>query len=481
MSRPHIRLLAAAASLAVAAGLTPGSAAAPASAATPAARHGAVGIGDPYFPLDGNGGYDVEHYDIHDTYRLAAGRLTGWTVLTARTTEPLDRFDLDLVLRATAVQVDGRPVPFHRPNGHELRVDLPRPLPAGRTFTVLVRYRGEPAALGYDGERPWVANRREVVAMNEPHIAPWWFPADDHPRDRASFDVTVRVPRGNRVIGNGELVSHRTGDTWSRWHWRTTEQISSYLAFFAAGRFTVATGTGPGGLPYTLAVSKLLPRSWQRGSLRALRRTPGIVAWETAQLGPYPYSSTGGVVTGLYPGFALENASRPTYPYWGSGRAATLVQVHELAHQWFGDAVSVDRWRDVWLNEGFATWVEWRYAETHWDAPAQRKLLRGYRSHLADDAFWKLRVAAPGPRHLFDPPVYDRGAMALQALRHRIGDATFGTVLRVWVQQHRGGTARVGQFERLAARISGQDLHGFFDAWLHTRTRPAATADNGLA
>ncbi len=473
VSRPFVRLLALLASVAVCAG--------PAlAAAAPAPSHGAAGIGDGYFPADGNGGYDVTHYGIHDTYRIGSGRLTGRTRVAAVATQALDRLDLDLVLTPTAVRVDGRRVPFTKPTRHELRVDLPHPVPAGAAFTVDVSYRGRPATLGYGGEHPWQANLREAMAMNEPHIAPWWFAANDHPRDKASFDVTVRVPRGNRVIGNGDLVAKRVGATWSAWHWRVRQPISTYLAFFAAGRFTVRTGTSADGLPYTLAVSKTMPPAWQRGSMRALRRTPGIVAWEARQFGRYPFSSTGGVVTGLYPGFALENASRPTYPYWGSGRGATRVEVHELAHQWFGDAVSVDRWRDIWLNEGFATWVEWRYAETHWDVPARTQLHRSYGSHPADDPFWQVRVANPGPRHLFDQAVYDRGAMALQALRQRIGDAGFSVLLRTWVEQHRGGNARVEDFERLAEQVSGQDLGGFFTAWLHSRTRPEATADNGL-
>jgi len=474
MSRPLLRPLALALTLAAGLGLGP------ASASVPAASHGAAGIGDAYYPQDGNGGYDVTHYDIHDTYRIHDGRLSGWTDVKARSTEVLDRLDLDLMLTPTAVQVDGATARFTKPTKHELQVQLPHTLASGTTFTVRVRYHGFPARLRYDGQKPWVADSKEAMAINEPHIAPWWFPANDHPRDKASYDVTVRVPKGNRVVSNGELVGRTADDTWSTWHWRIGEPISTYLAFFAAGRFAVETGTSSG-LPYTLAVSKRLPRAWQSDAMRALRRTPGIVAWEASRLGRYPYRSTGGVVTSLLPGFALENASRPTYPYWGSDRSATSVEVHELAHQWFGDDVALSRWRDVWLNEGFATWMEWLYAEQHWGSPAQHRLIRTYASHRAGESFWKVRVGAPGRKHLFDMPVYDRGAMTLQALRHRIGRADFSTLLRTWVRQHHGGTVRVGQFEQLAEQVSGEQLDGFFHAWLDSRTKPARTAANGLA
>jgi aminopeptidase N len=475
LSRPLIRPLTLAVSLALGLGLGP------ASAAEPASSNGSAGGGDSYYPQDGNGGYDVEHYDIHDTYRIHDGRLSGWTDVTARSTQALDRLNLDLMLTPTAVEVDGTAAKFTKPTKHELQVQLPRTVPSGTGFTVRVRYHGLPGRLRYDGQKPWVADSVEAMAINEPHIAPWWFPANDHPSDKASYDVSVRVPKGNRVISNGELVGTSADDSWSTWHWRIGEPISTYLAFFAAGRFTVETGTSSSGLPYTLAVSKHLPKSWQRDAMRALRRTPKIVAWEASQLGTYPFASTGGVVTSLLPGFALENASRPTYPYWGSGRSATTVQVHELAHQWFGDDVSVSRWRDVWLNEGFATWMEWLYAEKHWGTTAQRELRDSYATHGAKDDFWNVRIGAPGRSHLFDPAVYDRGAMTLQALRHRIGRDHFATLLRTWLQQHHGGAARVGQFERLAEQVSGQQLDGFFHGWLHSRTRPARTAANGLA
>jgi aminopeptidase N len=444
------------------------------------AEPGASGIGDRYFPQDGNGGYNVVHYDIHDTYRLRTGGLRGWTDVTARATENLSRFDLDLVLTPTAVSVDGQPASWTKPSRHELVVTPGRPLKAGTRFTVRVRYHGTPRNIGVNGEFPWIDSDQEAMATNEPHIAPWWFPANDHPRDKAAFDVTVRVARGNQVIGNGDLVSRSTDATWSTWHYRMRQPISTYLAFFAAGRFTIERGTTDSGLPYTLAVSANMPAQWQTAAMRLMRRTPGIVAWEAGELGPYPFTSTGGVTTGLFSGFALENATRPTYPFMGAGASATSTVVHELAHQWFGDDVSVYRWRDVWLNEGFASWVEWRYAETHGGVSAQTKLLRHYREHAADSSFWKVEVGAPGPAHLFDNPVYERGAMALQALRHRIGRARFSTLLHSWVRRHAGGNATVGQFRALAEHVSGQNLDGFFRAWLFSPTKPARSRANGL-
>ena len=456
-------------------GSTNAAAATGSGAGTPGAR----GIGDPAFPSDGNGGYDVAHYDVHDTYRLRSGAISGSTTLTATATQDLSSFDLDLVLAPDAVSLDGTPVRFAKSGRHELVVTPAAVIARGTSFTLKVRYHGVPRLLGWGAEKPFFAAPDEALATNEPHIAPWWFPVNDHPRDKATYDITVAVARGHQVLSNGTLVGRRTSGAWTSWHWRVTRPMASYLAYFAAGRFRIERGTTYG-LPWTVAVSRAYDKASQDQQLRLLRTSPGIVHWLESQVGDYPFDSTGGVVSGLFTGFALENQSRPTYPFLGVGHEAHSVVVHELAHQWFGDLVSVERWRDIWLNEGFATWFEWRFDETHGRASAWRRLQSEYAGHPASDAFWRLRIGSPGPGHLFDQPVYDRGGMALEALRHRMGTTAFLSLLRTWVQQHSDGNATVEQFEALAEQVSGQDLGGFFDAWLHTGARPARTAANGL-
>ena len=210
--------------------------------------------------------------------------------------------------------------------------------------------------------------------------------------------------------------------------------------------------------------------------MRGLSRTPAIVHWLQQQLGRYAFGRTGGVITSLDPGFSLENQTRPVYP-----RAVTrLLMVHELAHQWFGDSVSVHHWKDVWLNEGFATYMEHRWTETHGGPSTSRWLNGAYHSTPADDSFWDLVVADPGPADLFDWPVYERGAMTLAALRNRIGSRTFTDLLRRWTTANRHGHGTTDAFEALAEQLSGQDLTAFFDAWVRQPGRPADIAANGL-
>jgi aminopeptidase N len=439
---------------------------------------GAAGIGDAYFPLDGNGGIDVMHYRIHDTYRFDDRHLRGRTRLTVRATEDLKSFHLDFLLPVHRVSVDGQHAGYDQATSrHELVVVPKRPVRAGDTVEVVVAYAGFPSRYGYRGERNWLADDHEVVAMNQPHMAPWWFPANDHPRDKALVDISITVPRGRQVIANGRRVAHHVDGNQATYHWRADEPMVPYLAFFAAGRFRVANGARDG-LPWLVAVSRGLPASQQRTSMRLMKKTPGVVAWLASQLGDYPFSQTGGLTTSLSPGFALENQTRPTYPVLGSSGTGTVV--HELAHQWFGDSVAVESWRDIWLNEGSATFMEVRYDETHDGQDGQAWLESSWSSFGAEDPFWHLVVSDPGPHSIFAWPIYQRGAMTLQALRHRVGEDAFWTIVRNWVASRAGGNGSTEQFAALAAHVSGEDLDGFFHAWLVAPTRPEHTADNGL-
>ncbi|WP_374456494.1 M1 family metallopeptidase [Nocardioides sp.] len=444
-----------------------------------AAADGAAGIGDAYWPLDGNGGIDVARYEIANRYAFDTKRLAGRTRVELTATTDLSSFSLDFLLDVDKVTVDGEKAAFTRSDGgHELRITPAAPLTAGSRHAVVVTYADKPGKYAYAGERNWLADAHEVVTMNEPHMAPWWFPANDHPLDKAIVDVKIRVPNGREVVSNGKLRGRTVGKAATTWHWRADEPMAPYLAFFAAGDFTLAQGKHRG-LPWLVAVSEGLSANDQKASMRLMKRTPAVVAWLEKDLGDYPFSVVGGLTTSLDPGFALENQTRPTYP--AVGGSYTSLVVHELAHQWFGDDIAVQQWRDIWLNEGFASFMEWRYSETHGERSGKAILKSYYDTMAAGSEFWKVTVADPGADKVFDGAIYGRGAMTLQALRNRVGDDTFWRILRTWIHEQRGGNGATEEFEEVAGRVSGQDLRGFFTAWLRTPSKPAATADNGLA
>ncbi len=448
------------------------------------ATAGSPSGGDPYFPADGNGGYDVRHYTIVDTYRPGSDRLRGVTVLRATARHHLSALNLDLVLTPDRVRVDGRSATFRRKGRHELTVVPDRPLRAGERFEVRVSYHGRPSRRSAVGLRPgrdlYFHRAGETVAVGEPQIGPWWFAANETPADKATYDIVIRVPRGKQAVSNGHLVSRRRSAGWTTWHWRMPEPMVTYLAFFVAGRYRLERGEADG-RPFVHAVSRGLASAEERRSLRLLRATPGVVSWLESRFGPYPFSSTGGVVVGLPVGFALENQSRPVYDYTG-GRDddGTSLLVHEQAHQWFGNDVSLRRWRDIWLNEGFATYVEWLYDEDRGRTTVQQHLRNVYDGYGADSGFWRLRLSDPGPSHIWRGPVYVRGAMTLAALRNRIGEGDLDRLLRRWVRRGHFGHGTGRAFRQLAEEVSGETLDGFFTHWLDDTSKPAGTAENGL-
>ena len=209
----------------------------------------------------------------------------------------------------------------------------------------------------------------------------------------------------------------------------------------------------------------------------ALARQPEIIDFLSGIFGDYPFSAAGGIVDdyeGL--GFALETQTRPVYAldfFTDLGDPSDSVVVHELAHQWVGDHVAVAAWQHIWLNEGFATYAEWLWSEDQ-DRIAVQDLFDFYTSIPASSSFWKLKIGDPGPDHLFDGAVYDRGAATLHALRLRIGDGAFFSLLRRWIRQEAGGNATIPEFIALAERVSGQNLDAFFDEWLFTAAKPAS-------
>ena len=255
-----------------------------------------------------------------------------------------------------------------------------------------VRYRGFPARIRWEGERNWLANDHEVVTMNEPHMAAWWFPSNDHPSDKARFDIRITTAKGREVISNGVRKGRTVHGRRATTHWRMADPMTTYLAFFAAGDFAVERGRAHG-FTYYNAVSQRFSDFGTRRGLAALRQSARITAWLQGELGDYPFATTGGLVTSLPVYFALENQTRPTY----GGAPPVWLLVHELGHQWFGDSVSVERWQDIWLNEGFATYLRCGTPRP----TAGRRRTGGCTGPTATTRrlsdLWDLDIADPGP------------------------------------------------------------------------------------
>lgn len=457
---------------------------------------GSAGLRDPYFPKLGNGGYDVTHYTLaldfeppdessDESSSGADGRLRGVAVVTARATRELDSFNLDLKgMDVESVAVGGGAARWERA-GQELSVTPEGGLGEGETFRTTVRYSGVPETItDPDGSREgWLPTADGVLALGEPMGSMTWFPGNHHPSDKAAYDIRVTVPEGLRVVSNGELESESTEGGRTTYSWHTAEPMASYVATLAIGSYEVSrstagerAGEGAGRIPVYVAVDP----SQVKGSRAVLGRIPEVVGWAEGYFGPYPFSSTGAIVDRPEDvAYALETQNRPVFP----GAPDISLLVHELAHQWYGDSVTPKSWRDMWLNEGFATYAEWLWEEDHGGDSAQEIFDALYEGDYFPDAasnaaVWDFPPARPpGADRISDSPVYERGAMVLHKIREAVGDDAFFALIRGWATAHRHGNADTADFTAYAEEFAekaapGANLTKVWDDWLYGDGKP---------
>jgi len=421
---------------------------------------------EPFFPRAGNDGYDAVAYEVNLAFKPKSGRVKAVTKIEVAATERLQRFSFDFFgPRVSAVEIDREPVRFRRRPG-KLIVFAGAEIAKGTRFTTLVHYSGIPPKItDPDGsEEGWYRTGDGVIAVGEPQGTAAWIPCNNVPADKASFAFHVTVPDGLKAVANGRRLQSANQAGSVQHNWVEATPMSPYLALLNVGRGQVVK-TRIGNLPsWTLIDPRLA------AAREPLAELPEIVHFLSQLYGDYPFDSAGSAVD-FAPdlGYALETQSRPIYAFVPD---LTTV-VHETAHQWFGNSVGLQRWPQIWLNEGFATWSEWYYAERHGRRSAGAIFHRLYRVPASNQRFWNPPSARLGsPKNLFAVSTYVRGGMALQALREKIGTKTMLRLLRRWVAGHEYGSANIGEFTALAERLSGLDLDPFFQRWLYQRGKP---------
>ena len=438
---------------------------------------GARSIGDPLFPQIGNGGYDALHYDLRLSYDPATDILNGRSTMTARATQSLTEFSMDFQgLTISSVTVDGKPARYTREDTKLIIDPHVGAIARGKTFRVAVSYSGNPdTVIDPDGSSEgWFETDDGAFVVGEPIGSQGWFPNNNTPRDKATFEMRTTVPAGITSVGNGSFISATTQNGQTTWHWRELHPMSTYLATSTLGLFDVRRGVTPSGIQVFDAIDPGYTPAQRARAEASLAREPQIVESHQSLYGQYPFTFVGAAADRAFIGYALESQSISNYD-----RAPSVGTVaHEIAHQWYGNAVTPKEWIDIWLNEGFATWVEIDWGARHNGGQSTAEFWNDVYAIPEDDPFWDVPPASPTAETMFHPATYDRGAATLEGLRQIVGDATFNRIMRRWYEQNRYGIVTTADFTRLAERESGKELDAYFQDWLYDADKPTITPAN---
>ncbi|MGV9716238.1 M1 family metallopeptidase [Rhodococcus pyridinivorans] len=444
----------------------------PIKAAKPVAPVAADRPLDPYLPESGNRGYRASRYELELTYKVVSNRLDGRAKIIATTTDVRAKYSLDLAqsMRVTKVTVNGRrPAKFaHR--GGKLTVAPAEKLPAGAVLVFGVQYSGTPTPLRTMwGEVGWEELDEGSLVASQPNGAPTWFPCDDHPGSKATYRIAVTTDAPFVAIANGTLVHKTTKASRTTRVYEQPEPMATYLATVQTGHYEIRTLSNEPVPQYGIHPPRL-----RAAFDRDFARQTEMLELFTRLFGPYPFAHYTALVTDDDLEIPLEAQGLSIFGANfcdGTGREERLV-AHELAHQWFGNSLTLNRWCDIWLHEGFACYAEWLWSENSGGRSAHAHALDAHRGLARKPQ--DILLEDPGPKDMFDDRIYKRGALTLHALRVQLGDEPFFTLLRTWTAEHRHGNVTTAQFKDLAARFSDVSLRPLWEAWLSTRELPPA-------
>jgi len=435
-------------------------------------------VGKPLY--EGPQPFDMLHYDLEIRLAMEDERLDGKMTMTMLLLSAVD----SVVLNAARLTLDTATVNGIRrgftldDSSETFTIDLEGTQHAGDTLRIGIAYRRMPGVSrpssrqGYYFFEDSIGNPANLgYTMAEPSDARFWMPCYDEPWDKATADITVTVPAKYAAASNGRLLKVTdNGDGTATWRWREENQIATYLMVVTASELTVST------LPYTPAGRDTIPLQyfvWAEDSAECAAYLPTLrdmmVALEHLY-GPYPFAKYGMTAVTPFRFYGMEHQSITTMHH--EVKTDERIVVHELAHQWWGNLVTCGTWKDIWLNESFATysealWQEWLGGSTS---------LRDYMVFLErlHHGSWEGAIYDPLGQgfNLFSSSVYGKGAWVLHTLRGVIGDTLFFDALEAYRERWEGLSVVTAEFQAVVDSVSKRDMTWFFDQWIHGRGWP---------
>ncbi len=433
-----------------------------------------AGIGDATFPRLGNSGYRAYHYSLALQYDPDTNELRSDVTMDAVATATITSFDLDFEgFEIAKLLVNGVTAKYSRSN-QKLHIVAPTAISGGGKFKVQTLYSGKPlqaqsAALPSGIKSGWIHFRGGAVAACEPDLAHTWFPCNDHPLNKATFDFEIKVPAGYIALANGVLVASSGPSV----HFSLNKPSLTCMALVAVGKYTAISSTGPGGLP----IKSYVPIGEPKATATSLSMLPKYIEFLTNRIGAYPFPSYGVIVlpkaaaaeNQLMTSSALETTTLPIFGPDGAVEPNTLM--HELAHQWLGNCVSVTHWGDdIWWVEGFAQYSEWLLTEYRFGIESYRKQGQSVYSQFRGRAW--LKPGHLSAQEMFGAQSYIGGALTFYALRQTVGDELFFKIIRGFIDKNRYGNGTTQDWVEISSKVTGKDMGPFFREWLTSPTTP---------
>ena len=423
-------------------------------------------------------GFDVQYYHLNIAIFPDEERFRG-TVTVRQTirTDGLKHLVIDAYNNLTILSafVRHQSVTF-RHDENILTIPLPDSVQAGDTITVQIDYAGIPAAIGGFESISFSTHEGYPVisTLSEPFGAPAWWPCRDNPADKAdSMDITVTVPSNLIVASNGKLLTVTdNGDETHTYHWQVRYSIATYLVSLAVSNYVTWSDYYHYAPDDSMIIRYYAYLEHEKQAREDFRVTPDMISFYSSVFGPYPFLREKYGMAVFPWGGAMEHQTCTSY---GAGlirgnHVYDRVIAHELAHQWFGDLITMRYWSHIWLNEGFAT-----YAEALWIEHLFGK--EGYSNYMTalDPGFFPTSVYVRDSTdisELFSQTVYHKGAWVLHMLRYVMGDTAFFQSLRDYRTQFAYGNACTEDFRKVCEKHYHTSLDWFFDQWVYRKYRP---------
>ncbi len=431
--------------------------------------------------------FDVQHYTIRVSFDRAKKQVIGDTTVSLKPLKDglrvVELDAVDIAFQSVVLEPHGAQLQYKTVRDKVI-VSLDKPYAPADTISIRFRYTATPVKGVY-----FVAADKgrsaQIWTQGEPEEARYWIPSFDFPSDKATTEQIITAEMDETVIGNGELVSKTDNPNGSRtWHYKMSVPHSTYLISFVIGKYVLVQEKYK-----DIPVGYYVYPGKEGVVKNAYGRTLDMFSvFEDLTGVPYPFNKYDQTMVANFQFGGMENITATTmadteifFADFEFGRNAVMDLVsHELAHTWFGNMVTCKNWAELWLNEGFATFMEAAYREKAFGRDDyKRKIRTDAAQFLVNDTVNKRRHGLYNRRagdvtSLFDNPstTYNKGGVVVHMLREQVGDKEFWKAVNTYLTRHRFGNVETADLKRAMEEVSGQDLGWFFDQWVYGTGSP---------